>query len=57
VYADKHWASDVFFGAVLGVAAGRAAARLADERNVKNAYLMPVYGRDFTGALAVVRFY
>ena len=56
VYSDKHWASDVFFGAILGVATGRMVVRRGGGGFVKNAYLIPVFGPDFSGALAAVRF-
>lgn len=56
VYSDKHWASDVFFGAVLGTVTGRAVVRRAGGRSAKNAYLVPVFGPDYSGALAAARF-
>ena len=56
VYSDKHWASDVFFGAVLGTVTGRAVVRRAGRRSVESVYLIPVFDPDFSGALAAVRF-
>jgi membrane-associated phospholipid phosphatase len=57
VYSDKHWASDVFFGAVLGTVTGRAVVRgAAGGRSEKSAYLLPVFGPDYSGVLAAVRF-
>ncbi len=56
IYSDKHWASDVFWGAVLGTVTGRAVLRRSDGCSVKSAYLIPVFGPDFSGALAMVRF-
>jgi len=56
VYSDKHWASDVFFGAVLGAAAGRAVVRLSAGRASDAVRLYPVYGPGFSGALTSVKF-
>jgi hypothetical protein len=56
VYSDKHWASDVFFGAVLGAATGRAVVRLSSGRAAGGARLLPVYGPGFAGAAAFVGF-
>ena len=56
VYSDKHWASDVFFGAVLGTVTGRMVVRRAGSSSAKEAYLIPVFDPDFSGALAAVRF-
>jgi len=56
VYSDKHWASDVFFGAILGVATGRTVMLRGGGGSVKSAYVIPVFGPDFSGALAAVRF-
>ena len=56
VYSDKHWASDVFTGAVLGMVTGRTVVRRACGRFSKSAYLLPVLGPDFSGALVTVRF-
>ena len=56
VYSDKHWASDGFFGAILGTVTGRAVIRRAGSGPAKSAYLLPVITPDYSGALAVVRF-
>ena len=54
VYADKHWASDVFFGAALGVSAGRMIA--AEGSGLAAARLSPVFGPGYAGAEANIRF-
>lgn len=56
VYSDKHWASDVFAGAVLGTVTGRMVVRGAAGHPVKSVYLVPVSGQDLSGALAALRF-
>ncbi len=56
VYADRHWSSDVFFGAVLGAATGRAVVRLSSGRPAGGARLFPVYGPGFAGAVASLAF-
>lgn len=56
VYSDKHWASDVFFGAILGTATGRAVARRAAGRPDQSARLLPVYGPGFAGVTAALPF-
>jgi len=56
VYADKHWASDVFTGAVLGTVTGRAVVRLSRGRSLVSAQLLPVFSPGFSGALAAVPF-
>lgn len=55
VYADRHWASDVFFGAALGTATGRlVAAKAPGARN--KVTLLPVYEPGYAGATAMLRF-
>jgi len=56
IYSDKHWASDVFSGAVLGTAVGRAVVRPAEGRAGENVRFFPVYGPGFSGALAALPF-
>ncbi|MBU2575044.1 MAG: phosphatase PAP2 family protein [Elusimicrobia bacterium] len=56
IYADKHWASDVFAGAVLGTAAGRAAIALSRGRGRKTAFIFPVYRPGYQGVLAAAGF-
>lgn len=55
VYADKHWASDVFFGAALGTATGRLVAAKAPGGE-KKLTLLPVYEPGYSGATAMLRF-
>jgi len=56
VYSEKHWASDVFSGAVLGTVTGYAVVRLSAGRAAKSARVIPVYGSGYTGVLASVPF-
>ena len=56
IYGDKHWASDVFAGAVLGVAVGRAVVKSAGTKKEKTAYLLPVITPGYAGAAAVFSF-
>jgi membrane-associated phospholipid phosphatase len=55
VYADKHWASDVFFGAALGTAVGKMVAAKAGGGE-KKVTLLPVYQPGYAGAVAMVKF-
>ena len=55
VYADKHWASDVFFGAALGTATGRLVAAKAPGGE-KKLTLLPVYQPGYAGAVAMLKF-
>jgi len=43
VYADKHWASDVFFGAALGTVTGRLVVRRARQRAANKALTIYPY--------------
>lgn len=56
VYADKHWASDVFAGAALGAAVGRWVAARSRTGNPRSAMLVPVYSSGYAGAAAVLNF-
>jgi membrane-associated phospholipid phosphatase len=60
MYADKHWASDVFTGAALGTAVGRwitAQDRAAAKKgNGTSAMILPVYAKGYGGATAVLNF-
>ncbi len=55
VYADKHWASDVFFGAALGTATGRLVTAKA-RGGEKKVTLLPVYAPGYAGATAMLKF-
>lgn len=56
VYSDKHWASDVFFGAALGTAMGRMVARKGAAAGETAASVYPLAGNGFYGAEAAVKF-
>lgn len=56
VYADKHWASDVFFGAVLGTAVGRTVVARGEGTRRPAAAFMPVYAPGYAGAVATIKF-
>lgn len=56
IYADKHWASDVFAGAVLGAAAGRAVTVFSKERGRKSAFILPVYRSGYEGVMMAAAF-
>lgn len=42
VYDDKHWASDVFAGAVLGTVVGKSVVYLHKDKKAGNVYLVPI---------------
>ncbi len=56
VYADKHWASDVFFGAALGTAVGRTVVARAKSKRPAAISFMPIYAPGYAGAIATRRF-
>jgi len=56
VYSDRHWASDVFAGAVLGTVTGLSVVRFSEGRGKGEARVVPVYGEEMTGALVSVPF-
>lgn len=60
IYADKHWASDVFIGSVLGTVTGRMVAardaRGGGGAGKTSATIFPVAGDGWYGARAVMRF-
>lgn len=56
VYADKHWASDVFAGAAIGTAVGRWVAAKKEKHKPFSAMLLPVYTAGYAGAAAVFTF-
>lgn len=55
VYANKHWTSDVFFGAALGTAVGRMVAAKSLEKS-KTTALLPVIAPGYSGAEAKFSF-
>jgi hypothetical protein len=58
VYDDKHWASDVFTGAVLGTVVGKSIVYLHKDKKIENAFLIPISvpSEGIYGVMAVVRF-
>jgi hypothetical protein len=56
VYGDKHWASDVAAGAVIGTAVGRWVAARGRSGGAPSAMLVPVYAANYSGAAAVLNF-
>lgn len=56
VYADKHWASDVFFSAVFGTVVGRTVAFRAEGKVSATTSFMPVCSPGYAGAVATLRF-
>jgi membrane-associated phospholipid phosphatase len=42
IYADRHWASDVFAGAVLGTVVGKSVVYLHKNKNKNSVYLAPI---------------
>lgn len=58
MYADKHWASDVFAGALIGVLAGKSIVYLHKKKDAGSVYLVPMslQGGQGAGVAAVLRF-
>ncbi|MDO8446527.1 MAG: phosphatase PAP2 family protein [Deltaproteobacteria bacterium] len=58
VYDDKHWASDVFAGAVLGTVVGKSVVYLHKDKKAGNVYLVPITipSEGKYGMVAVFRF-
>jgi len=58
MYADKHWASDVFAGALIGIVAGKSIVYLHKRKETGSVYLVPLSppGRQGVGVTAVLRF-
>ncbi|HAH31931.1 MAG TPA: hypothetical protein DCL44_06415 [Elusimicrobia bacterium] len=56
IYADRHWASDVFAGAALGTVVGRAVVKNTKTKKEKTSYLVPVFASGYSGAMAVFTF-
>lgn len=56
IYADKHWASDAFAGAVLGAAAGRVVTAFSKERGGKSAFALPVCRPGYEGVMLTWKF-
>lgn len=58
VYDDKHWASDVFAGAVLGTVVGKSVVYLHKDKKAGNVFLMPISipSEGFYKVTAVLRY-
>jgi hypothetical protein len=56
VYADKHWASDVFAGAALGTAVGRWISARDREGKGSSAMILPMYAKGYSGASLLLNF-
>ena len=58
VYDDKHWASDVFAGAVLGTVIGKSVVYLHKDKKMENVHIIPISipSEGYYGVTAVVRF-
>jgi hypothetical protein len=58
IYSDKHWASDVFAGAVIGIVAGKSIVYLHKRKDTGSVYLIPMSlpGGQGAGVTAVLRF-
>ncbi len=56
IYGDKHWASDVFAGAVIGIVAGKSIVYLHKRKDTGSVYLLPISLPGGQGIIAVLRF-
>lgn len=58
MYGDKHWASDVFAGAVIGIVSGKSIVYLHKRKDTGSVYLVPMslLGGQGAGVTAVLRF-
>src|SRR3990172_11424295 len=58
IYSDKHWASDVFAGAVIGIVSGKSIVYLHKRKDSGSAYLVPMslQGGQGVGVTAVLCF-
>jgi membrane-associated phospholipid phosphatase len=57
VYDNKHWTSDVFLGATIGILVGKTVAKLNEERREKSRVgLIPLVGQGIQGAAVRVEF-
>ena len=55
LYDDKHWASDVWAGFILGTVVGKSVVYLHKKTDL-SAYLLPLFGQDAYGLMLVGRF-
>jgi membrane-associated phospholipid phosphatase len=57
IYDDKHWTSDVFLGAALGTAVGKAVVKLNERRRAgSRVSVVPLLGEGIQGAALRVDF-
>lgn len=58
IYGDKHWASDVFAGAVIGIVSGKSIVYLHKRKDAGSVYLVPMslQGGQGVGVTAVLSF-
>jgi len=58
IYSDKHWASDVFAGAVIGIVSGKSIVYLHKKKDAGSVYLVPMslQGGQGVGMTAVLSF-
>ena len=58
IYSDKHWASDVFAGAVIGIVSGKSIVYLHKRKETGSVYLVPMSppGGQGVGVAAVLHF-
>ena len=56
VYYNSHWISDVWVGAVIGTAVGKAVVKFNQPNSAKNLLLVPVANNDFSGIMLQMRF-
>jgi membrane-associated phospholipid phosphatase len=57
IYEDKHWTSDVFLGAALGTAVGKAVVKLNEQRRAgSRVSVVPLLGEGIQGAALRVDF-
>jgi membrane-associated phospholipid phosphatase len=57
IYDDKHWTSDVFLGAALGTAVGKAVVKLNEQRRAgSRVSVVPLLGEGIQGAALRIDF-
>lgn len=56
IYDNKHWASDVFFGAAIGYVVGKAVVRYHTPATVQKVQLLPSISQESIGLSAYYRF-
>jgi membrane-associated phospholipid phosphatase len=56
VYSNEHWASDVFFGAVLGYFVGQSVIKLHEVKATKNITVAPMVSGEYKGLAVTYKF-